>query len=175
MRRITLFIVSFVTWCLLVWPHNPARAEANLSPWDVQSIIVGVFASLLVALLFVDIFTRDPHKFFSPVRIFYLILYIPVFLYYCVKANLQMVYLVLHPEMPIRPGIVKVKTALKTDSARTALANSITLTPGTLTVDIDEEEGALYVHWIDVKTLDEAEATREIVQRFEWFLSRIFD
>ena len=56
-----------------------------------------------------------------------------------------------------------------------ALANSITLTPGTLTVDIAEEEGALFVHWIDTKCVDEPGATQLIVKRFEWFLVRIFD
>jgi multicomponent Na+:H+ antiporter subunit E len=77
--------------------------------------------------------------------------------------------------MPIRPGIVKVKTSLKSTEARTALANSITLTPGTFTVDLDDEEGALYVHWLAVKAEDEEEATREIVSRFEPLLARIFD
>jgi multicomponent Na+:H+ antiporter subunit E len=51
----------------------------------------------------------------------------------------------------LRPGIVKLTPGLTTDLGMTLLANSITLTPGTLTVDVDDEDGALYVHWIHVK------------------------
>ena len=90
------------------------------------------------------------------------------------KANLDVVYRALHPAMPIKPGIVKIKTSLKTDSGITALANSITLTPGTLTVDLTDD-GFLYVHWINVKSTDVEQATRLIAQRFEWFLKRIFE
>jgi multicomponent Na+:H+ antiporter subunit E len=75
--------------------------------------------------------------------------------------------------MPIRPGIVKVKTTLKTDLAKTFLASSITLTPGTLVVDIDGQN--LYVHWICVEGEDPEEHTRQIVEAFEPFVRRIFE
>ena len=98
----------------------------------------------------------------------------PVFFYYLIKANFDVVYRALHPEMPIKPGIVKIKTNLKTESGITALANSITLTPGTLTVDLTDD-GYLYVHWINVKAEDVEGATRLIARKFEWFLTRIFE
>ncbi|MHC4194088.1 MAG: Na+/H+ antiporter subunit E, partial [Planctomycetota bacterium] len=75
----------------------------------------------------------------SPVRIFWALVYLPVFFYYVIVANLDVVYRALHPKMPINPGIVKIKTVLKTESGITALANSITLTPGTLTVDLTDD------------------------------------
>src|SRR4030042_1264200 len=102
------------------------------------------------------------------------LVYLPVFFYYVVKANFDVVYRALHPKMPIRPGIVKIKTNLKTDSAITALANSITLTPGTLTVDLTED-GFLYIHWINVKSDDVEQATQIIARQFEWFLHKIFE
>ena len=86
-----------------------------------------------------------------------------------------MAYIVLHPLLPIKPGIVKVKTKLKSDSALTMLANSITLTPGTLTVDIDEKNQVLYVHWIDVKATDIEETTEDVGGRFEKLLEEIFE
>jgi multicomponent Na+:H+ antiporter subunit E len=89
-------------------------------------------------------------------------------------ANLDVAYRALHPKMPINPGIVKIKTNLKTDSAITALANSITLTPGTMTVDVTDD-GYLYIHWINVKSEDIEEATRIISQNFEWFIKKIFE
>jgi multicomponent Na+:H+ antiporter subunit E len=82
-------------------------------------------------------------------------------------------YRVLHPKLPIEPGIVKVKTSLSTLTGRVALANSITLTPGTLTVDLTDD-GYLYVHWINVRAVDVEEATRKIVKRFEPILKEVF-
>ena len=93
---------------------------------------------------------------------------------YVIKANVEVAYRVLHPAMPIRPGIVKVKTRLQTPSSRTALCNSITLTPGTLAVDI-HQDGTMMVHWIYVRSTDPEEAARQIIGRFEWFIERIFE
>lgn len=168
MRRIAVFIVAFLLWCGLVWPYDQ---EAG---WDGQSLLLGLGVALLVAILFGGAITKAPGQFFDPVRIFWLVIYLPVFLYYCIKANLQVVYLVLHPDMPIKPGIVKVKTKLTSESGVTALANSITLTPGTLTVDVINDN-ELYVHWLVVESAEEDKATEIIVKRFEYFLEKIFD
>jgi len=168
-RRIGVFVVSFITWCLLAWPYG--QVSGGL---DGQSLLVGAVASLLVALVLGGGMAERPAQLLNPVRWFWLLCYIPVFAYYCAKANLQVAYLVLHPQMPIKPGIVKVRTRLRTKMGITALANSITLTPGTLTVDAGED-GELYVHWIEVKTTDEEEATKEIASRFDCFLARIIE
>jgi len=94
-------------------------------------------------------------------------------LFYCLRANLDVAVRVIHPDVPIRPGIVKVRTTLKSDMAKTFLANSITLTPGTLTIDIDGDD--FYVHWINIHTDDAARQTAEICGRFEPLLRRIFE
>ena len=90
-----------------------------------------------------------------------------------VKANLDVAYRVLHMDLPIRPGIVKVKSTLQSDLGLTFLANSITLTPGTLTVDIIGNE--LYIHWINVLTDDPEQQTAIIVRRFENILKKVFE
>jgi multicomponent Na+:H+ antiporter subunit E len=111
-----------------------------------------------------------------PLRYWYFfVYYVPIFLWECLKANLDVAYRVLHPQLPINPGIVKVKVELKTDTALTFLANSITLTPGTMSVDIDKDNGILYIHWINVKTKDIESATKIIVEPFEKILKKIFD
>lgn len=167
MRRLEVFVVAFLFWCLLAWPYSTSYG------WDWQSIAVGLGASALTALVFGNVMAVRPSMLLDPVRWFWFIIYVPVFLYYCVKANLQVVYLVLHPKMPIRPGIVKVHTGLKSEVGVTALANSITLTPGTLTVDAGG--GDIYVHWISVEAPDEEGATNAISARFERFLKRIIE
>ena len=167
MKRLIYFVMVFIVWMLLTWPF----ADGTI---DLQVTVAGLIASFLVAVLFREILPNEHHVLVSPVRAFWLVVYLPVFFYYMIKANLDVVYRALHPKMPIKPGIVKIKTNLKTDSGITALANSITLTPGTLTVDLTDD-GFLYIHWINVKSEDTEEATKHIAEKFEWFLKKIFE
>lgn len=107
-------------------------------------------------------------------KIIWFIYYILIFSWECLKANIDGVFRLIHPDLPINPGIVKIKTTLTSNIGLTLLANSLTLTPGTMTVDIDKEEGILYVHWIDVKSQDINKATELIAHKFERILKRIF-
>ena len=169
MRRITLFIVSFVLWWLMSWPYH-----FRTGTLDLQAVIAGVVVSLAASLLFVEVFTKSPGKFFNPRRWLWGLLYIPIFLWAMLRANLDVLYRIIHPRLPIRPGIVKVRTTLKSESGRTALANSITLTPGTMSVDMTDD-GYLYIHCIWVHDTDLEKATARIVAPFERILARIFD
>ena len=167
MRRLIYFLLAFIIWMILTWPFADGKI-------DIQVTIAGLIASVIVAVLFHEVLPKEHRVFISPVRLFWFLVYLPVFFYYVIKANLDVVYRVLHPKMPIKPGIVKIKTELKTESGITALANSITLTPGTLTVDLTDD-GFLYIHWINVKSDDIEQATGLIAKRFEWFLKKIFE
>jgi len=167
MRRLIYFVLAFIIWILLTWPFVEGKIDG-------QVVVAGLIASVIVAVMFHEILPKEHHVFISPVRIFWFLVYLPVFFYYVFKANLDVVYRALHPKMPIKPGIVKIKTTLKTESGITALANSITLTPGTLTVDLTDD-GFLYIHWIYVRSDDIEQATKYIAQRFEWFLKKIFE
>jgi len=100
-------------------------------------------------------------------------IYIIILFKEIIKANIDVAYRVIHPKMPIKPGIVVVKTHLKTDIAKMILANSITLTPGTFTLDILGDN--FLIHWINVKTENTAEATRIIGEKFEKYLKVIFE
>ncbi len=169
MRRISLFLVSVVIWYLLTWPY-----DFKNDTMDWQILIAGIIFSVITSILFVEVFTRHPHKLFAPVRYFWALCYLPLLFFYMIIANLDVIYRVVHPLMPIHPGIVKVKTKLQSESGRTALANSITLTPGTLTVDITGD-GHLYIHWINVRETDVEGASKRIVARFEPLLEKIFE
>ena len=167
MRRLIYFVLAFIIWILLTWPFVEGKIDG-------QVVIAGFIVSIFVAIMFHEILPKEHHIFISPVRVFWFLIYLPVFFYYVLMANLDVVYRALHPKMPIKPGIVKIKTTLKTESGITALANSITLTPGTLTVDLTDD-GFMYIHWINVKSDDVEQATKHIAQRFEWFLKKIFE
>ena len=161
--KIVLFIIGFFIWIFLGWPP------------DLQHVLVGIPVAAFVAFLTGDMFTSRPYQFGHLSRYLWFCYYVPLFLWECLKANVDVALRVANPRLPIRPGIVKVKTILKSDTALTFLANSITLTPGTLCVDIKPEKGILYIHWIDVKSEDVNTATQLIVNRFEKILKRIFD
>ena len=161
MRKILLFIAAFAVWAMFTWVP------------DRQEMIVGAVVSAGMAIIFGEIFAIHPLKVFNPKRWIYFIIYVPFFLYYVIKANLDVAYRVIHPRLPINPGIVKIKTGLKSEIAQTMLANSITLTPGTLSVDI--KDNYMYIHWLDVKSQDVEEATKMIASRFERILKEIFE
>ena len=162
--KVVLFILAFFIWCVLTWVP------------DGQHLIVGAFVALFVALIAGDLFIATPEKLKHPHRYWYFfVFYLPKFLWECFKANIDVAYRVIHPALPINPGIVKVKTKLKTDTALTFLANSITLTPGTMSVDIDKDNGVLYIHWINVIDKDVKKATEDIVEKFEHILTKIFE
>ncbi len=167
--RLVLFAVSFAFWLLLVWPVTP---DGDGLLWG--DIAAGAVAAALVALIMRDFVTGEFARLLNPVRYFWFAIYQFVFAYYVVRASIDVAYRVLHPALPIRPGIVRVKSQLRSATARTVLANSITLTPGTLTLDITDD-GTFYVHWINVSTRDERQAAAQILGRFEWFIRRVFE
>jgi multicomponent Na+:H+ antiporter subunit E len=109
---------------------------------------------------------------FSPSRFYHFILYTGVFAVELLRANFNMMRYVYAPRIDIKPGIVKIKTRLKTPLGRLALANSIALTPGSLVVDIEGD--TLFVHWLDVTTTDPDEATRIFAGPFEGHLEKVF-
>jgi len=136
-------------------------------------LVAGVLVSLLVTLVFGKYFVGHVGKFLQPKRYAWALLYLVFFLWEVIKANFDVAYRVLHPAMPIKPGIVKVKLHLQNDLARAMLANSITMTPGTITVDIIGDY--IYIHWINVYTDDVEEYSRHICGKFEKFISKIFE
>jgi len=161
MRYVTVFILSLIFWLLLTFKIT------------LPNIIVGSVASIICSAIFTRFFITNVYKLLQPHRYYWFIIYLFVFIWECIKANFDVAYRVLHPAMPIRPGIVKVRTTLKSDFAKTLLANSITMTPGTITVDIIGEY--LYIHWIYVRSEDPEVYTGMITGAFEKYIKRIIE
>ncbi len=155
-----IFIVLFSTWILLNNSFDPTL------------LIIGGIVSIIISLLFCTKCSVFNDVKLTPKSFFYSIIYIIVFIIELIKSNFDVAFRVISPKLPINPGIVKVKTSLKSDIGRMMLANSITLTPGTLSVDIKDE--FIYVHWIDVANKDIDVATDSIVKKFEKYLSEIY-
>ncbi len=159
-RFLFTFIILFLIW--LGFTTSLATSE----------LITGAVISLIITSFVYKTFTDYGMKFFSPMRVLYIIQYLFVFLIALIKANLDVARRVVDPKLPINPGIVKYDTKLKSKTAKVILANSITLTPGTLTVDIIDD--ALYIHWIDVTSKEPDVIYREIGESFEKILRKIF-
>jgi len=161
--RVFVFVFSFLVWLALTDPRDWQEAIAGL--------LVAIFVTLIAGQFLI---TSEKSRHFI-YRWFKGVLYCFTFLWEMVKANLHVAYIVLHPQLPIRPGIVRIKTRLTKDSAITVLTNSITLTPGTLTVDVDPLRHHLYIHWIDVTATDTAQCTKLIGNKFEHILREVFE
>ena len=187
--RIVVFILAFLLWLALTNIRIRDIVDViiflkNFSPpffWALtqnrvlQEVIAGIILSVLVTLIAGKFFiTTKKHK--GTVRRFIAaVIYLFKFLWEMIKANFHVAYIVIHPMLPIKPGIVKIKTKLTKDSAITILTNSITLTPGTLTVDLNPDKKEIYVHWIDVTSTDVDENTQNIGNRFERILTEVFE
>lgn len=145
---------------------------AYTSSFNQSELITGLIISLLLSFFTYQSFSREntEHNILS--RLISFIKYLPVFILEMIKANFDVAKRVINPSLPINPGIVEIKTNLKSKRAKLLLANSITLTPGTLTIDIIEDR--LYIHWIDVKTNDPAEQQKIISEKFEKLLEGVF-
>jgi len=155
-----LLSVTFVLWLAL-----SLKLE-----WS--EIICGGVVCLIISLFGAHIYSELGFPSLSLKGILFSLVYIIVLFWEIIKANFDVAYRVVHPKMPIKPGIVVIKTRLKSDIAKMILANSITLTPGTFTLDVIGDE--LLVHWINVKAEDIDGATNMIGQRFEKYLRVIF-
>lgn len=161
-KNILYLVVGFtVLWLLL----------SNSLSWQV--ILVGVGVSVVLTIVYAGaryamLGKMTPSA--AVIRAF--VQYIPVFLRELIKSNLDVAFRVINPSLPIKPGIVEVKTKLKSPIGRLVLANSITLTPGTLTVETKDD--SLFIHWIDVSSPDIEAATQEIVSKFEGYLEIIY-
>jgi multicomponent Na+:H+ antiporter subunit E len=161
MQRLALFIISFIFWLLLTWSAEPG------------SLLVGLAVGGLTTFFFGRYFFHNAGRLIQPHRYYWFTIYLFIFIWECLKANFDVAYRVLHPKMPIRPGIVKVPLGISSPFARAMLANSITMTPGTITVDIVDDN--MYIHWIYIASEDPLEYTKKISGRFEHYIKKIFE
>ena len=143
------FIITTILCFIVYLLFTTGSGNEVLGIWSWIEVAFGALLSVIVGFIARKIFVKDSFRMLNPVRWFTFLAYlIGPFFVALAKANLDVAYRVITGK--IRPGIVKISPELKTDLGITLLANSITLTPGTLSVDIDENTNDLYIHWINV-------------------------
>ena len=163
---IATFFLCMAFWVLLTWSFT------------VQELTAGAVVSLAVALFSARFFIHEksfwllnPAKFFS--LLYYVLIVFPIEL---VKANWDVAKRCYGGCKNVNPGIVKVPVDLESEYGQSMLANSITLTPGTITMNITEEDGQTYyyIHWIDVTAPSGKEAGDAIKGTLEKGVGRVF-
>jgi multicomponent Na+:H+ antiporter subunit E len=160
-KIVAIFLVASLVWVAVTWFFDPA------------SLATGGLIALVLAFALRQVELDEVRVLLLPRRLLWALAYIPVLFFYIVRANLDVAYRVLHPALPIRPGIVRARTSLRSPAGRVLLANSLTLTPGTLSVDLEGD--VLYVHRIYVPEGDADAITERSLARFEAFIRRIFE
>lgn len=165
LRRVTQWVILFGLW------------TAFSGQLVAEFLVIGAIASAAAIGLSERLFSGTHEGLFAPAphefRWFFttagkFLLYLPWLAVQIVISNIHVVYLVLHPRMPISPSLVEFKTTLVTEEAQVALAQSITLTPGTVT--IDAANGVFLVHCLSVKTregLAEGTLQKRLAQVFD--------
>ena len=144
----------FWLWALLTFVWIAISSSLAL-----ESVITGALIAAALAYMFARRFAIWRGIRFSPTRLYHFIIYTGVFVVELVRANINMMRYVYAPRLSVEPGVVKVKTNLKSPIGRLALANSISLTPGSLVLDIGEDE--LLVHCLDMRAIDPKKVTRD--------------
>lgn len=110
-----------------------------------QSIFIGLIVSFLVVIYSRDIlFDSTEMPLYQMNHLMNMIHFVGILLIEIVKANIDVAKVVLNPAMPIQPQFIRVPMMLKNDINKVIYGNSVTLTPGTLTVDVTEE--AFVIH-----------------------------
>ncbi len=143
----------------------------SVSEYD---LITGSTVALIVSFLVGHWLVKNESKFFSPRRWFHAIIYgLRYFLIEETKTHIDVAKRVF--TLKANPGIVRIPLDVESDYGKVLVANSITNTPGTIVVDISDDGKWLYVHWIDVSTLDEREVKENVVAYFEDYAKKIFD
>lgn len=159
MKYVATFLVLFSIYVLLAGFH-------------VQELLLGAFVSIILTAIIANLVNFTIDKNFPIKLLIFIFAYIPLFVWQLILSNIDVARRVLSFKIPLNPGFVKVKTDLKGDFAKLILANSITLTPGTLAIDVDGEY--LFVHTVDVKGKTAEENKEFISGKFEKLLGVIF-
>lgn len=139
-NRLVVFIFLYIFWMIFS------------GVFDAFHLSLGAICSGLVAYFFHDLLIEDIGDKLRFKKIVRFLVYLPWLIYQVILANLHVAYLVINPR-GIDPQIVKYKSTLKSDFSKVTFANSITLTPGTITMDIVNDE--FYVHALSQKVADD--------------------
>jgi len=142
MKFLITTVVAYIVYLLLT------IGSGTVFLWSRAELIIGAVLAVVVGAVLGNRFIGKDLRMLNPRRWLTFLVYLFPFFYAMAKANVDVAYRVITGR--INPAIVRINPRLKNDVSLTILANSITLTPGTLSVDVDQKTNELYVHWINI-------------------------
>ncbi len=167
MNNLVLNILLAVVWCTLN------------GDFGITNLIVGLMLGFIVVSLSQRALEQNPHYFTNTSRtsseerpnyftkLLTVVRFIFWFLWELIIANFRVAYEVVTPSFQMQPGVVGIPLDIKTDAEITMLANLITLTPGTLSLDVSEDRRILYIHTMYIEQGDVEAFKRDIKENFE--------
>ncbi len=159
-RLILTTLYLWLGWVLFTWSVA------------IDTLALGLIQSAIVAMLMWPVFIEEDEaarRSLVP-HIHFLLVYLVLLIFQMYVASFRVLWQIIRGR--IDPGVVHFRTRLRTDIARVALANSITLTPGTITLFLDDDH--LIVHWLDARTTHSRYASTLVAEPFERVLRRIW-
>jgi len=166
MRKLFMFVLSF-----LIWLSFAGTAT-------VPVLILGAFISLIIAFFFGKMTFRFLSLNYNPYilakKLFYIFLVAVTFIYDAYDSAIRVSLHTFQKKPSFSPGIVQIQVKSKSITAITLLSSVITLTPGTLVLDFDVLHRIYYIHWIDVRSHEEAEIKRHVIGQQERWINNIF-
>jgi multicomponent Na+:H+ antiporter subunit E len=142
MRFLITTVVAYAVYLLLT------IGSGTVGLWSAPELVTGAVLALIVGGVLRNRFIGQDLRMLNPARWFTFLAYLGPFFFAMAKANVDVAYRVITGR--INPAIVRINPKLKNDMSLTFLANSITLTPGTLSVEVHPKTNELYVHWINI-------------------------
>jgi multicomponent Na+:H+ antiporter subunit E len=159
-RFFITLLYLFLGWMLFSWSVEPG------------SLLLGLVNASIVAFLTFPIFVADDEaarRSHFP-RIYLLGVFLVVLIINMYLASFKVLWQIIRGKT--NPGVVHFRTRLRSDIARVILTNSITTTPGTITLLLNDDH--LIVHWLDARTTHSKYAHKLIAAPFERLLKRIW-
>ncbi len=150
MRPLLLNFLLALTWAAIT------------GVFSTRNLLIGFFLGFVI-LIFID---REYGR--HALRILNFALF---FIWDLIIANIRMAYTVLRPARTMRPGIIAIPLDAQTDNEITLVANLISLSPGTLSIDVSSDRKTLYVHEMFIDDVEELRA--EIKRNYEWRLLKV--
>lgn len=169
-KIIPIWIILFLFWI------GFTLQDFSFTEINITEILVGLIVSLLVSILTSMYLLKDiSFKLNKKGALVGLIKFIPIYILELINANIDVAKKALSKDINVLPGIIKYKSGLHSDMGLYILANSITLTPGTITMDIYEEglKNNFYIHCIDLK--DRNSVIKSIKNKLENNIRRFLD
>lgn len=133
-KRLVLFVLLYIFWIIFSWSYN------------VMHLVIGFFYSFIITIIISSLFNKEKElNFTNMLNCLWLFLSIPILAWHIVLAGIDIILRLFKPRITVKSEIIKFKTELKSETGIVWLANTISLLPGMIAIDVDLEKSYIYI------------------------------